>query len=259
MRGVPRKNVLKRCATATSPAYKPGMEDSTSTHQHHSVTGRQLTRRNIEAAIAKATMPVRFVDCDMEGVDLSHLDLSGFSFERCTIIDADLRHAKATGTRWTSCRARKAMLCGIDLTDAHLQGGDWNNSDWTASKIAGARFVGLKLTGATFVNSRSLGAVFEDCLMRSCDLRGLSFRKAKLGRCDMSHANVCEVDFRGASLDEGSSLAGAKMDGARFDQADLRSTDISGIGADRVSTLRGARISIAQAAAIIAGSGVKVG
>ena len=225
----------------------------------HIVTGRQLARRNIEACIASRSMPVRLVDCDLDGADLSRLDLSGFMFERCALIEADLSNASAVGTIWTSCRARKTILRGIDLTDAVFRSGDWNNGDWQASRIAGAAFTGVKLTGSGFKEAKTLGATFQDCLMQSCGLLGLSFRKAKLGRCDMSRADLRECDFRDAMFDAGSSIAGSAIAGARFDGADLREVDLSGHGIDSIKTLTGARISAAQAAGMVAGAGLRVG
>ena len=91
----------------------------------------------MEAAIARATMPVTFYDCDFEGVDLSRLDISGFAFERCTVIDADMSHIVATGSVWKGCRARKASLRGADLGDARVDAGDWNNTDWQGARISG--------------------------------------------------------------------------------------------------------------------------
>lgn len=227
--------------------------------QHHLVTSRTLTRRNIEAAIAAATMPVHLVECDLEGVDLSRLDIGGFSFDRCSLIETDLSHASAVGTTWTSCRARKASLRGIDLTDATMRSGDWNNSDWQGATIASMRMTGAKLTGADFRGVRALGTVFEDCLMQSATLCGMSFRKAALGRCDMARADVRECDFRDAVFGEGSSLANAQIDSAKFQGADLREVDLAGHGIDALRILAGARVTMAQACSIVAGAGLRVG
>jgi fluoroquinolone resistance protein len=226
---------------------------------HHRITGRTLARSNMESAIAAATKQVRLIDCELEGVDLSRLDVSGFVFERCNLIEADLSHVAAAGTRWISCRARKATLRGADLTDAVFQSGDWNNSDWQAVQISGASFAGVKLTGGAFREAKSLGTSFLDCPMQAADLKGLSFRKGKLGRCDMSRADVRGCDFRNAAFDEGSSLAGAMIAEARFTDADLRKVDLGGHGLDSLKTMIGARIGLDQAAAIVMSAGMKVG
>lgn len=226
---------------------------------HHRITGRTLTRANIASAIAAATKQVRVIECELEGVDLSRLDLTGFVFDRCNLIEADLSHIVAPATEWISCRARKTTLRGADLTDAAFRSGDWNNGSWQAVQISGASFSAVKLTGCSFVEARSLGASFSDCPMQATDLKGLSFRKAKLGRCDMSRADVRGCDFRAASFDEGSSLAGAMIAEARFDEADLRRVDLTGHGLDSLKTLRGARIGIDQAAAIVGSAGLRVG
>lgn len=226
---------------------------------HHRITGRTLARSNMESAIAAATKQVRVIDCDLEGVDLSRLDVTGFLFERCNLIEADLSHMVAVGTRWISCRARKTVLRGADLTDAVFQSGDWNNADWQAVQISGASFTGVKLTGGAFREAKSLGASFTDCPMQATDLKGLSFRKARLGRCDMSRADVRGCDFRAATFDEGSSLAAALIAEGQFADADLRRVDLAGHGLDSLKTLIGARIGLGQAAAIVVSAGMKVG
>lgn len=226
---------------------------------HHTITSRTLLRRNMEAAISAATMPVKVVECDLEDVDLSGLDLTPFTFERCTLIKADLSHVKAQGTLWTSCRARQVKACGGDFTDAVFKSGDWNNADWTNVGIAGAKFEGVKLTGGTFAGAKTIGATFVDCLMRSCDLRGMSFRKSKLGRCDMTEANLGGVDLRDSFFDEGSSLAGAAITDAKFAGADLRRADLSGHGLASITQLKGARMSAEQAVQMIRAAGIDVG
>lgn len=231
----------------------------TDTTTRHTITGRQLTRRNFEAAIAKATMPVMVTDCDMEGVDLSRLDLTGFTFESCAMIDVDLSYVTAPRTLWKGCRSRKVVMRGADLSDARVEGGDWNNSDWQAAKLAGTKIRRAKLTGASFKEARTMGISFEDCLMQSAELVGISFRRMKLGRCDMGRADVRECDMRQASFAEGSSLAGAMISGAKFQDADLREVDLSGHGLDSVKHLFGARISMHQAAAMVAAAGLRVG
>jgi len=213
----------------------------------------------MESAIAAATKQVRLIECDLQGVDLSRLDLSGFVFDRCNLIEADLSHMVAVGSAWLGCRARRTNLRGADLTDARFTSGDWNNGSWQAVQISGAVFTGVKLTGCGFAEAKSLGVSFVDCPMQAADLKGLSFRKSALGRCDMSRADVRGCDFRGASFDEGSNLSEAMLTDARFDEADLRSVDLSGHGLDALKILKGARIGLHQAAAIVSSAGLRVG
>jgi fluoroquinolone resistance protein len=226
---------------------------------HHRITGRTLTRSSVESAIAAATKQVRIIECDLEGADLSRLDVTGFVFDRCNLIEADLAHIVATGTTWSGCRARRANMRGADLTDSVFRTGDWNNGSWQAAQLSGAGFIGVKLTGCSFAEARTLGTVFLDCPMQSADLKGLSFRRSKLGRCDMSRADVRGCDFRNATFEEGSSLAGAMLAEARFDEADLRNVLLSGHGLEALRTLKGARISLAQAGAMVASAGLRIG
>jgi len=213
----------------------------------------------MEAAISAAKLPVHFVECDLEGVDLSRLDLSRFVFERCALIECNLSYSEAVGSTWISCRARKTLLRGADFGDAKFKAGDWNNSEWQEAQLSGARFDGTKLTGADFRGAKAIGTEFADCPMQSAMLSGLSFSRSQLGRCDMTSADLRKCDFRYASFAEGSSIASSLIDQAKFEGCDLREASLSGHGIASLKILAGARISLAQAAAIVSSAGVKVG
>lgn len=120
-----------------------------------------------------------------------------------------------------------------------------------------AVFSGCKLTGADFAKARTIGLVLEDCLMADAVLHGLSVRKALLKTVDFTHADLSGCDFREAVF-EGCSLREAHVTSARFEAADLRGADIGGLELVDATKFKGAIVSRAQAAELLAQLGLRV-
>ena len=157
-------------------------------HNHHATTVADLTlgRSELEHYLAQSMR--QFVNCVFDDADLSRLDLQGCSFERCTFHASVLYACKLGQSNWLRCRAAEADFEACDLVDAHFQGCDLNNTKWRRAKLAAASFTGCKLTGAAFEEVAHLGICFDDCLMVGADLRGMSFKKARLNNLDLSDA-----------------------------------------------------------------------
>ena len=93
-------------------------------------------------------LPHHLVDCDLDEADLSGLDLSRWTFERCQLRRTDLTGAKLDGSRWMSCRGGFATFAGADLREAALTACDFNNGAFRRAKLFGSKFERCKLTGA---------------------------------------------------------------------------------------------------------------
>ena len=102
-----------------------------------------------------------------------------------------------------------------------------------------------------------LGFEFQNTLLVSADLRGLSFRKRRLVDLDFSGADLSGCDFRNAVFD-GGSLKDANVKGAQFEGADLRRVDLGGLEPGSVASFKKATISFEQAAALAAALGLLV-
>jgi uncharacterized protein YjbI with pentapeptide repeats len=123
--------------------------------------------------------------------------------------------------------------------------------------LSSARFEDCKLTGADIAEARTLGLVFERCLLINARLRGLSFRRTSLEGIDFQDAELIGADFREAVL-VGCSLRDANVADARFEGADLRGADLGNLRLADASRFKGAIISKQQAAALLSGLGLRV-
>jgi uncharacterized protein YjbI with pentapeptide repeats len=196
-------------------------------------------RDDVESALRdRGPAPLRFLGWNMEEADLNGLDLHGCEFARC--------------------RGGHANFSSCNLTEARFLLCDLNNSKWRGTALSGALFQDCKLTGAQMaIANRLLPPTFERDLLINANLRGFSFRRARLDGIDFQDADLCETDFRDAVL-IGCSLREANVTNARFEGADLRGADLGNIQIADASRFKGAIISKKQAGQILGALGLKV-
>lgn len=223
--------------------------------ESQAIEARLLGRDDVMALLGT---PHVLRDCDLEEADLSDLDLMDWTFERCNLRRTNFASSRLEGARFLSCRAAFASWTRCDLGGVIFRLTDCNNADFRHSYVANLRFEGCKLTGANLTDGRGLGWSFEEVLLVGATLTGQSFRKAKLLRVDFSQADLSKCDFRGATL-VGCSLREARLERALFDGADLREADLGGVAVADLRIFRGATFSMAQAADLLAGCGIKLG
>ena len=221
------------------------------------ITGRTLSRADVQSLLSSTDGALTFVQCDFDDADLTRLDLRGASFIECSFVEAALSRALLADSRWRQCKGRQADFELADLTDAQFERCDLNNTQWRRARLASARFSNVKLTGARLADVAGLGLVFEESLLISTDLRGLSFRKQRLVQLDLSDADLTGCDFTDAVFD-GGSLRNANLTKTRFAGADLRQVDLGGLKLPDTSVLKGATISYHQAAELLAELGLHV-
>ena len=221
------------------------------------IADRSLARADVEALCSRGS-PACVVGCDLDGVDLSGLAMTGWRFERCGVRKAIFKNAKLAETAWVGCRGAFADFTAAELTDARFQSGDFNNAKFRRAAISTAVFRGTKLTGADFSDVKAFGVSFEEALLVDALLPGMSFRKSAIVRVDFTQADLTRCDFRDCSF-EGCSLRGASLQGARFEGADLRGAELGGLRLDDARLFRGATISRAQAGQLLAEMGLKIG
>jgi fluoroquinolone resistance protein len=218
------------------------------------IQDRHLTVHAIQELIGVRR---HLVACDLEALNGAELDLSQWTFERCSFRRANLRRANLEGTRWVGCRAAFATFEGSRLEDAVFISSDLNNASFDRCALEGARFDGCKLTGAVLTGTSGINVHFEESLLSSAKLPGRSFRKKVLRRLDFSQSDLSKCDFRQATFQE-CSLRDADLEGARFDKADLRGADLGGIRLKDASRFRGAIISQSQAGQLLEELGLTV-
>ena len=206
---------------------------------------------------ALAGRVVHLVDCDLNGADLSGLDMAGWWFQRCQMREARAIRAVLEGALFEGCRGGMADFRAARMAEATLRGCDFNNANFGEAVLTGARIAGCKLTGVDLVKAGTIGLEVEETLLVSARMKGVGLRHARLVGVDFSMADLSGCDFREAVF-EGCSLREAAITGARFEGADLRGADLGGLTLGDAGRFRGATVSRAQAADLLAQLGLQV-
>lgn len=177
-------------------------------------------------------------DCAAEGESMPKLEVRRCILEGCTFSGCDLSGAGFADVAFTDCN-----FSNCRLSDAYF---------------SRCRFFGCKWLGAELD-----GAVLRQITMENSNLRYASFDKAKLQdlllhNCDFTEASFSEVRWKNLSAD-----------GCRFLRTNFFKTPLSGMDftqnellapilSSPPTELRGAKISLLQAADLIELFGVKV-
>ncbi|MCA9526702.1 MAG: pentapeptide repeat-containing protein [Myxococcales bacterium] len=158
-----------------------------------------------------------FLGCAWPGATTRRWVLEGCRFERCDL------------SLW---RPVDCTLADAELVDCKLVGVEWTAAGGLRFD---ARFTDCDLSLGRFSELDLTHARFRDCRLREADLTGVKLKGAVLAGCD---------------------LEGASLDGADLTNADLRSATLPPL--DLAATrLRGARVDVTTALAIVRGLGLR--
>ena len=144
------------------------------------------------------------VPADISGIDLRPL--------------GSLAHAILT-----ALIAPKAVLYGLDLSGARLQGAQLEGADLRGTKLAGADLRGANLKGAKLAN-----ADLRDANLGPLLISNERLLPTRLERADARYADFLGAELRQAVLAE-SDLAYADLTGASLRAADFRGAMIQGM------------------------------
>ncbi len=214
------------------------------------------TIANFEWADADLTEAV-FVDCLIDGAQMSGVVLEGARFQRCRIVRSRMARADLRETVFEDCVFTGAAD-HIGLAVAF-------------SRLDLARFVRCDLSFATFDASELHGVTLEDCNLRGARFRRVDFTRslgrrrsvaaATFRRCNFHLADLTEASLPGCDL-AGSRFREADLSGADLENADLRDCDLFGALTAEAklacADLRGAEVSGLDLLALASRSGMKV-
>jgi uncharacterized protein YjbI with pentapeptide repeats len=154
----------------------------------------------------------RFVECNLQGADLTGADLERVVFVQCNLAGIRLTRARLRKAVFVKqCSLLGAHLTGADLTEANLRETNLRSANLNRAIIAQADLSGADLSNALLNFVRGGGSRLTAADLRRADLR--------LG--DFSHADLGRADFRGANL-TGMSVYEANLPRAKLDRETRR-------------------------------------
>ncbi len=142
-----------------------------------------------------------FVQCNLQGADLTKIRFSGCSFSGCNLSLCQLK-----GASFNECQFKDCKLVALDWSSAASLRSpvfdscilDANNfsemqlayCNFTGSRLNDARFHGTKLKNANFSRCDLQGAEFHQC-----DLRSSDFRQARAYQISPLHNQISKAKF----------------------------------------------------------------
>ncbi|MEO7234690.1 MAG: pentapeptide repeat-containing protein [Lapillicoccus sp.] len=144
------------------------------------------------------------------GDDLLQAQAAGARFLDCGLEGADLTEARLDDTRWTECRLHRVHGVGTQLVDAALLDCEVTEprlgalaaygSTWRRVTLRGGKVDFLNLRGATLREVR-----FVDCVLVEPDFAGATLTDVTFDGCTLtgaqwSNATLAKVDLCGARL-----------------------------------------------------------
>lgn len=230
--------------------------------------GRGFTRDTIlqmvRDKLTGALTGINLADADLQGIDLSFINLEEAILTRANLQGVNLRFANLRGAWLVNANLSKADLRGANLDLAHLYG-----ADLTEAVLGPAESVCARGDDFEEILAETGDILLLKCAnLESADLRKAKFHKANLrfvrfvciiaDEADFTDAileyailaftglygSAKQAIFRGANLRE-ASLSG-DLSGAVFERANLEGADLDGAilrGANvRGANLRGAKL-----------------
>ncbi len=184
-------------------------------------------------------------------IDFRGANLTGASFERTSLVNADLTDATVFGTRLSvenspqdlseqqlySTASYKAGLLGPITLAGDMREWNFRGQDLTGARFSrGAQLEGARWEGATLRETLFFVNTMAETDFRLTDVRQVRFSASNLDRSDFRGTDLSGAEFSSTTL-IGARFEGAQLSKVRFVRADLQDanfTDADLRGADFV-------------------------
>lgn len=151
---------------------------------------------------------------EIKGVDLSNKKISHAEFDDCTFISCNFNSTFFQSCTFRECRFEKCDLSLVKLTDTKISdvdfidskliGIDWTMCNWESlissrelrfqrSVLDGSNFFGLTLDHFIAKECMIKDVDFQNCSLRSADLRGSDFEQSLFNETNLENADFSEA------------------------------------------------------------------
>ena len=177
--------------------------------------------------MAQAYLPqAQFVDCVLSQSDLSGAELTGASFQDCSLDAVQAVDAHMSRSRFHACTLTQMQLSGTDL-----HGASWSQVIGSGVNAKAANLQNFRLDQNCQLPGICLDQADMSCAgLNRSQLRGASLRetclhKALINCCDLRDSDGHHLDAREANF-TGSDLSDCRWPGANLMEARLRKVDL---------------------------------
>lgn len=175
---------------------------------------------------------------------LQHYDLSGLSFNKTDLSNADFTGSVMVEANLSNCKLDYTIFYACDLRKANFTEASLVRSDFRGACLRGAVMMNANLAeadlreGSYAIYDPEKGLTFtSDSDVWKEGIGGVDMRGANLGSVKLSGAIAINSNFEDANLSKavisrgnlsGANLAGANLEGADLSQCELKNVNLSG-------------------------------
>jgi uncharacterized protein YjbI with pentapeptide repeats len=173
--------------------------------------------------------PLKLVNEDLHGLDLSGHWLSRAHFENVDLTGANLQKTRIVGAIITRVKFCEANMAQVDVSDSDINDVDFTSANLTELRIDGMiNATNLKFDGAIMDEAFFVKSTFTDCSFKKTSLKSANFKRAFLDKCSLEGANLDGVDFTRAYLIE-VDLRHCNVDNVIFRATRMRHSHVYGM------------------------------
>ena len=188
---------------------------------------------------------------DLSGINLFHLDLSGWNFSGQNLTSSIFQDSTLTNTDFSNANLTSAWFIGAILTDTNFRNAnltsakfdeatltdmDFSNKTIKDAWFWGATLANVDFTNADFTSTTFQGTTLTDVNFTNANLTSAIFYNATLTNVDFTNATLKKVGFEGtvskgfteAQLKSTKSYQEKDLTGIRLSNNDLSGWDFSG-------------------------------
>lgn len=177
-------------------------------------------------------------DAQLEGLDLSHLDIRGGRFTRCAFLGCDLERAAFLDVEFIDC--------------------DFSNAKNVDVCFERCRFYNCKCVGTDFSSAMMKNVIAQDCNFQMARFDRAQFHNTLFASCDWSDVFCREASLNGFSAEE-TRFMHVNFFNTSLRDVDFSNNDLTGlIVSDTLHELKGMIVTPQQSIDLVRLCGVRV-
>lgn len=182
-------------------------------------------RRAFElAGLAEGDPDELTAGADLDGVEYADLTRDLLEIPGSRVLESRFRGVAADAADLAGARLSEVEFERIHLPVVRAARGQWRDvwisgrlgaveayeADWRSVRFEGCKISYLNLRGAELVDVEFDGCIIEELDLVTTMARRVSLTSTKVGRLDVQHSDLGEVDLRGATFDMIEGIAGLR-------------------------------------------------
>ena len=157
-------------------------------------TGYDLSGLDSDYAEARYVVPP-FWEKNLSKIDLSYSNLSGLSFRKVILSQADFRGANLKNAHFYQATLYKADFSGADISEAYIEESSLNQANLTKTDLSKTRIAYSHLEDANLQDANCRETNFQRAQLRGANLHGADFYGARFVATTIEENQFIHIRF----------------------------------------------------------------